>query len=42
MFGALSATNEALLRARTSDEMFQNVRDAAATEGSRSAWLLYS
>jgi hypothetical protein len=32
MFGALSATNEALLRARM-DETFQNVWDAAATGG---------
>jgi diguanylate cyclase (GGDEF)-like protein len=33
MFGALSATNEALLRARTPDEMFQNVCEAAAAGG---------
>jgi diguanylate cyclase (GGDEF)-like protein len=33
MFGALSATNETLLRARTPDEMFQNVCEAAAAGG---------
>jgi diguanylate cyclase (GGDEF)-like protein len=33
MFGALSATNEALLRARTPDEMFQHVCEAAAAGG---------
>ena len=33
IFGALSATNEALLRARSLDEMFQNVCEAAAGGG---------
>jgi len=33
MFGALTATNEAILRARTTDEMFQMVCDAVAGPG---------
>ena len=33
MFGALSATNETLLRARTPDEMLQNVCEAAVAGG---------